>query len=117
MKTTKRLETSTRARVKRKIRAKIRGTQERPRLSVYRSNKFIYAQVIDDSIEKTVVSASDVKIKSGTKTEKAIAVGKAVAEACKAKNIDKIVFDRNGFNYTGRLKALAESARNSGLIF
>lgn len=106
-----------RIRLKKKIRAKVKGTKELPRLSVYRSNKFIYAQVIDDEARKTLVSASDVKTKKGTKTARAEEVGKLVAENAKAAGITKVVFDRNGFKYTGRIKLLADSARAGGLIF
>ena len=106
-----------RIRLKKKIRAKILGTTERPRLSVFRSNKFIYAQVIDDGKSKTLVQASDVKIKKGTKIERAKEVGKLIAQACKGAKIEKIVFDRNGFKYTGRVKLVADSARAAGLKF
>lgn len=106
-----------RIRLKKKIRTKMRGTSSRPRLSVFRSNKFIYAQIIDDTSGKTLVQASDVKMKSGTKTERAKEVGKSVAEACKGAKIDKVVFDRNGFRYTGRIKLVADAARESGLKF
>lgn len=106
-----------RIRLKKKIRTKIRGIAERPRLSVFRSNKFIYAQVIDDEIGKTLVQASDVKIGKGTKIERAKAVGRAIAEACATKKIKKVVFDRNGFKYTGRIKLVADEARVGGLEF
>ena len=104
-------------RLKAKIRAKIRGTKERPRLSVFRSNKFIYAQVINDEAGKTLVQASDLKLKKGTKTERAKEVGMMIAEACKSIKADKVVFDRNGFKYTGRIKLVAEEARAGGLKF
>jgi large subunit ribosomal protein L18 len=110
-------KTDKRIRLKKKIRTKMKGTVERPRLSVFRSNKFIYAQVIDDMAGKTIVSASDAKIGKGTKTERAKAVGKLVAEACLSNKIDKVVFDRNGFKYTGRIKLVADEARASGLKF
>lgn len=106
-----------RLRLKRKIRMKIAGTDTRPRLSVYRSNKFIYAQLIDDNEGKTLVSASDISIKKGTKTVRAEDIGKMVAEAALAKNIKEVVFDRNGFKYTGRVKLLADAARKAGLKF
>ncbi len=89
----------------------------RPRLSVFRSNKFIYAQVIDDQKSKTLTQASDVKMTKGTKTERAKQVGKMIAEACKKIKIDKVVFDRNGFKYTGRIKLVADEARVAGLKF
>lgn len=106
-----------RIRLKSKIRAKMIGTQERPRLSVFRSNKFIYAQVIDDMSGKTLVSASDAKITKGTKTERAKEVGKMIAEACGKVKISAVVFDRNGFKYTGRIKLVADEARTGGLKF
>ena len=106
-----------RTRLKRKIRMKISGTESRPRLSVYRSNKFIYAQVIDDNVGKTLAQASDVALTKGTKTERAQEVGKLVAEAAQAKKIKEVVFDRNGFKYTGRVKLLADAARSAGLKF
>jgi large subunit ribosomal protein L18 len=106
-----------RIRLKKKIRTKVSGTTERPRLSIFRSNQFIYAQVIDDSTHKTLVSASDMTAKKGTKTERSVEVGTEVAKLANAKGIKKVVFDRNGFKYTGRIKALAEQARASGLEF
>ena len=106
-----------RIRLKAKIRASISGTKERPRLSVFRSNKFIYAQVIDDNAGKTIAQASDLKLKKGTKTERAKEVGKTIAEVCKTAKIDKVVFDRNGFKYTGRIKLVADAARAGGLKF
>ncbi len=110
-------KTDKRIRLKKKIRAKILGTSVRPRLSVFRSNKFIYAQVIDDMKGSTLVSASDQKIAKGTKTEHAKAVGKMVAEACLKAKIDSVIFDRNGFKYTGRIKLVADEARAGGLKF
>jgi len=106
-----------RIRLKKKIRAKIYGTGECPRLSVFRSNNYIYAQMIDDSKGITVASASDMDIKTGTKTEKSVAVGVNIAKQSNAKGIKSCVFDRNGFKYTGRIKALADSARAGGLKF
>jgi large subunit ribosomal protein L18 len=110
-------KTDKRIRLKKKIRARIFGTAARPRLSVFRSNKFIYAQVIDDMAGKTIVSASDAKIEKGTKTERAKQVGKMAAEACLKAKIDQVVFDRNGFKYTGRVKLVADEARAGGLKF
>ena len=110
-------KTDKRIRLKKKIRTKILGTSSRPRLSVFRSNKFIYAQVIDDMARKTIVSASDLKLKKGTKTEHAKEVGKLIAEACLKNKIDAVVFDRNGFKYTGRIKLVADVARAGGLKF
>lgn len=106
-----------RIRLKKKIRTKILGTTERPRFSVFRSNQFIYAQIIDDAKRVTVVSASDMDAKTGTKTERSVLVGANVAKLANEKGIKKVVFDRNGFKYTGRVKALADSARTSGLEF
>ena len=106
-----------RLRLKRRIRVKIKGTKERPRLSVFRSNKFIYAQVINDLLGKTLAQANDVKIKKGTKTERAEVVGHLIAEACSKIKIEKVVFDRNGFKYTGRIKTVADEARAAGLKF
>lgn len=106
-----------RIRLKAKIRSKINGTAEFPRLSVFRSNKFIYAQIIDDTKGTTLVEASDIKIDKGTKTERAKIVGEEIAKKAKAKNISSVVFDRNGFKYTGRVKLVAEAARSGGLKF
>ena len=109
-----------RIRIKRRVRGKISGSAELPRLSVYRSNKEIYAQLIDDKDGKTLASASsrekgvDAK---GTKTEVSVAVGKAIATKAIAAGIGNIVFDRNGFVYHGRVKALADGAREGGLKF
>lgn len=109
-----------RNRIKRRVRGKISGTQATPRLSVYKSNKEIYVQLIDDKEGKTLVSASSrekgIELK-GTKTEIATAVGKKIAEKAKAAGYEKIVFDRNGFVYHGRIKALADGAREGGLQF
>lgn len=107
-------------RLKRKARAKskVRGTQSKPRLNVFRSNKHIYGQLIDDENSKTLVQVSDAKIKAkGKKTELALNVGEDLAKEAKAKKITKIVFDRNGYKYHGRVKALAEGARKGGLLF
>ncbi|HEY5588308.1 MAG TPA: 50S ribosomal protein L18 [Candidatus Paceibacterota bacterium] len=106
-----------RIRLKKKIRTKINGTAECPRLSVFRSNNFMYAQIIDDINQVTIVSASDIKVTKGTKTDRSVAVGAEVAKLAIAKGIKTCVFDRNGFKYTGRVKALADSARAAGLKF
>jgi large subunit ribosomal protein L18 len=111
------VRTDIRTRVKRRIRARVSGTAERPRLSVYRSNKYMYVQAIDDVRGVTLASASDMDIKKGSKAERAVAVGTAVAQALLAKNITHVVFDRNGFKYTGRIMALADAARQAGLAF
>jgi large subunit ribosomal protein L18 len=110
-------KTEKRIRLKKKIRTKIAGTAECPRLSVFRSNKFIYAQVIDDVSGKTLTEASDIKMAKGTKIERAKQVGKMIAEACLKIKINKVVFDRNGFKYTGRIKLVADEARTGGLKF
>lgn len=106
-----------RIRLKKKIRTKINGTETCPRLSIFRSNKFIYAQVINDMTGKTMAEASDMKIAKGTKTERAKAVGAKIAEVCKSMKIEQVVFDRNGFKYTGRVKIVADEARAGGLKF
>ena len=98
------------------IRKKISGTSERPRLAVFKSNKEIYAQVIDDIVGNTLASASSADAK-GTKTEQATVVGKLIADNAKKAGVDTVVFDRGGFLYHGRVKALAESAREAGLKF
>ncbi|HKB88443.1 MAG TPA: 50S ribosomal protein L18 [Patescibacteria group bacterium] len=102
---------------KRRVRAKVEGTAARPRLSVYKSAVHIYGQLIDDDKQVTIVSMSDLKVKSGKKTEKAEKVGEELAKLALAKKIKKVVFDRNGFRYHGRIKALAEGARKGGLEF
>lgn len=106
-----------RIRLKAKIRARVSGTAVRPRLSVFRSNKFIYAQLIDDTTNKTLAEASDIKVAKGVKTERAKQVGKAIADKAQALKISTVVFDRNGFKYTGRVKLVADSAREAGLKF
>lgn len=106
-----------RIRLKKKIRVKIKGVQDKPRLTVFRSNKFIYAQVIDDTKGKTLFQASDVKLKTGTKTERAKQVGKMIGDLCLKGKVTQVVFDRNGFKYTGRIKLVADEARSAGLKF
>jgi large subunit ribosomal protein L18 len=108
-----------RVRIKRGIRKKVSGTAEKPRLSVFRSNTGIYAQLIDDIKGVTLVSSSSVEFKSskGTKTEISKLVGQKIAEKAKSTGIETVVFDRGGFLYHGRIKALAEGAREGGLIF
>ena len=99
-------------------RNKIKGTQERPRLAVFRSTQHIYAQIIDDTVGKTLVSASTLEVKvDGTKTDAARAVGAAVAKKALENGIEKVVFDRGGNLYHGRIQALAEGAREAGLDF
>lgn len=106
-----------RDRRRKRIRAKIFGTSEKPRLSVFRSNKYIQAQLIDDSKGVTIASTSTKGIKGETRRDKAFAAGKAIAEAAKNKNISLAVFDRGGYIYTGSVQALAEGAREAGLQF
>ncbi len=106
-----------RLRLKTKIREKLSGTLDRPRLSVFRSNKFIYAQVINDLTGKTLAQASDMKTEKGTKLERAKLVGKTISDICTKAKISKVVFDRNGFKYTGRIKMVADAAREGGLKF
>jgi large subunit ribosomal protein L18 len=106
-----------RQRIHDRIRRKLSGTTERPRLNVYRSLNHIYAQVIDDQTGQTLVSASSIKLKTGGNVAAAKEIGKAVAEAAVEKGIKKVVFDRGGFLYHGRIKALADAAREGGLEF
>ncbi|RPE00110.1 50S ribosomal protein L18 [Aureibaculum marinum] len=109
-----------RNRIKQRIRKVVSGTAEKPRLSVYRSNKEIDAQLIDDITGNTLVAVSsrDKKIEAkGTKTEVALAVGKALAEKATKSGITNVCFDRNGYLYHGRVKALADGAREGGLKF
>jgi len=111
---------SRRDRIKKGIRKNLSGSTERPRLSVYRSNKGIYAQIIDDVAGKTLVSASSLSKEfsaSGNKSEQSAAVGKLVAQKAVAAGIKDVVFDRNGYLYHGRVKSLAEGAREGGLNF
>ena len=110
-----------RNRIHRRIRRKLRGTAERPRLAVFRSVAHIYVQVIDDTEGKTLVSASTVdkgaQAKSGGNVAAAKAIGKLVADRAHEKGIKKVVFDRGGYQYHGRVKALADAARAAGLEF
>ena len=113
------------ARVRRhaRVRKQVFGNPERPRLNVFKSLTGIYAQIIDDMDGNTIVSASTVdkelreKMKGMKKTEQAKAIGQAIAERAKSKGISSVVFDRGGFRYTGRIKALADGAREGGLQF
>ncbi len=103
-----------------RVRKKIKGTSERPRLSVYRSLKYIYAQIIDDSTGRTLASASSLIIpdlKSGDTMAVAKQVGQILANEAQKKNISNVVFDRGGYLYHGRIKALADGAREGGLLF
>ncbi|WP_370463825.1 50S ribosomal protein L18 [Mucilaginibacter sp. 14171R-50] len=115
------MKLSRRDRIKKGIRKRLSGSSARPRLSVFRSNKGIYAQIIDDVSGKTIVSASSLSkdfVASGTtKSDQSVAVGKLVAEKAIAAGIKDVVFDRNGYLYHGRIKSLADGAREGGLNF
>ena len=119
----KRGKSKSAARIRRheRIRKHVSGTTERPRLVVTRSARHIVAQIVDDTVGKTLVSAStmevDLRSADGDKSAKAKKVGELVAKACKAKGIDKVVFDRNGYIYHGRVKNVADGAREAGLSF
>ncbi|HEY3627728.1 MAG TPA: 50S ribosomal protein L18 [Terracidiphilus sp.] len=106
-----------RQRIHARIRRKLAGTAERPRLNVYRSLNHIYAQVIDDQAGVTLVSASTIKAKTGGNVAAAKEIGKSIAELAKEKGVKKVVFDRGGYLYHGRIKALADAAREAGLEF
>jgi large subunit ribosomal protein L18 len=110
-----------RARRKMRIRKKISGTSERPRLTVFRSNKQIYAQVVDDTQGSTLAVSTSLKVDKGgddnNKSKCAAQVGEAIAQVCLSKGIKQVVFDRNGYIYHGRVKALADGARKGGLEF
>jgi large subunit ribosomal protein L18 len=112
-----------RRRIHKRIRTKVTGSQARPRLCVYRSSKYVYVQIIDDSQGKTLAAASSVEkevrgdLKQAGNIQAAKLVGKAIAERARAKGIETVVFDRGGYLYHGRIKAVAEAARESGLKF
>lgn len=109
-----------RQKIRYRVREKIKGTAERPRLSIFRSNRYIYVQAIDDVTGRTLASASsreDSVAGEGNKTEQAKKVGKLLAERAVAENIHTVVFDRGGYLYHGRVKALADGAREGGLKF
>ena len=109
---------SARARRHRRVRVRVEGTGQRPRLSVYRSLHHLYAQLIDDETGRTVAAASTAQLKSGKKdAEAAAAVGRAIADRAKAAGVTSVVFDRGGFLYHGRVAALADAAREAGLEF
>ncbi len=117
-----RIKDKKRLKIKYRVRKKVRGTGDKPRLNVYKSNKQIYAQVIDDNQGRTLVSASSLKKDNWegekmTKKEIAKKVGQLVAEKSKEAGIEQVVFDRNGYLYHGRIKSLAEGAREGGLNF
>lgn len=108
-----------RAKIRKRIRGRVKGTPEMPRLSVFRSNKQIYAQVIDDVAGHTIAAASSSEngISKGNKTEISASVGKLIAERLLAKGVSAVIFDRGGYLYHGRVKALADGAREGGLKF
>ena len=110
-----------RQRIKNRIRKTVSGTESRPRLSVFRSNKEIYAQIVDDVTGKTIAAASsrdkDISAANGNKSEIATLVGKAIGEKAKSAGVEAISFDRGGYLYHGRVKSLAEGAREAGLKF
>jgi len=105
------------ARRKMRIRAKIRGSEERPRLAIFKSHKYIYAQIIDDDKGHTLVSIDSRAVKGKTPIEKAKEVGIEIAKKAKAAKISKVVFDRGGYLYTGKIKVVADAAREGGLEF
>ena len=109
------LKRASRMRRHHRVRRKVAGTAERPRLAVFRSNRHIYAQLIDDGSGRTLAAASDAKVAGGAKTERAKKVGAALAEGAKAAGVEAAVFDRGGNLYHGRVKALADGAREAGL--
>lgn len=115
------LKVRRRNRIRRRLRSRISGTAAKPRLSVFRSNKQIYAQLIDDEAGVTLASCSsrekDLNLQAVSKTEGSKEVGKKLAEIAKSKGIEAVVFDRGGYKYHGRVKALAEGAREGGLNF
>ncbi len=100
-----------------KIRSRVFGTETKPRLSVFKSNKYIYGQLINDDKSVTILSLSSMKVKGKTFTERCIETGKEIAKMAKGKNIEQVVFDRGGFKYVGRVKAFADGAREGGLKF
>ena len=106
-----------RNRIHKRIRAKIIGTKDRPRLCIFKSANHIYAQLIDDEKAKVLVSTSDLKLKKNKKTNNAMEVGKLIASEALKKKIEKVVFDRGGFVFHGRIKAVADGAREGGLKF
>ena len=112
-------QNATRARRTVRVRSKVRGDAERPRLSVFRSNKAIWAQIIDDSVGRTLASAASIDLteKGLSKTDQAAKVGEMLAERAKTAGIERVVFDRGPYLYHGRVKALAEGARQGGLDF
>lgn len=100
-----------------KIRARVFGTEAKPRLAVFKSNRYIYGQLINDEASKTIISLSSMKVKGKTFTERCTETGKEIAKLAKAQKIEAVVFDRGGFKYVGRVKAFADGAREGGLKF
>ena len=117
MKSSSRTRSAGRIRRHTRVRKRVSGISSRPRLSVFRSNKFIYAQLIDDESGTTIAAASDRGLADGNKTDRAATVGNNLAEAARSKGITSAVFDRGGYRFAGRVKALAEGARSNGLEF
>ena len=112
------IKTEKRARLHKKIRSRVSGTGDRPRLAVFRSNRYMYAQLIDDVRGVTLVSASDLSLSDKmNKVERAKTVGTKLANEAKKVNITTVIFDRGGFSYRGRVQALADAARAAGLQF
>lgn len=114
-KLTPKTKTGRRSRRHARVRSRVKGTALRPRLAVFRSNKALYAQLIDDDARITLVSANSLGVTGKTLMEQAIMVGKNIAKNAKEKNISQVVFDRGGFTYTGRIKALADALRDEGI--
>jgi len=100
-----------------KIRSKVFGTEAVPRLSVFKSNKYIYGQLVNDDKAETILSLSSAKVSGKTFTDRCVEAGKEIAKLALSKNIEKVVFDRGGFKYVGRVKAFADGARTGGLKF
>ncbi len=113
--TSRKIEQRTRRHTR--IRARVIGTAERPRLAVFRSNRYVYAQLIDDAKGITIASCDSRKVKGATTRDRAVAVGKEIAEQAKKKGVNLAVFDRGGFQYQGVIAALADGAREAGLSF
>lgn len=98
-----------------RVRAKIFGTVEKPRIAVFKSNQYIYAQVVDDESGKTLLSVSDMEVKTGKKSDKALKIGQALAAQMKEKGLLEAVFDRGGFKFHGRVKSIADGLRSGGI--
>ncbi|MDP3804914.1 MAG: 50S ribosomal protein L18 [Candidatus Omnitrophota bacterium] len=100
-----------------KVRAKISGTSSKPRIAVFKSNQYIYAQVVDDENGKTLLSVSDMEVKTGNKSDKALKIGETLAARMKEKGLLEAVFDRGGFKFHGRVKSVADGLRSGGIKF